>query len=335
MGRMNIVRVMVLLCIIALAFSGCDDDTASPDGDGSELGGYEGKKILVVHSYHRELSGVIGKNGGLKNILDEVDIEYTTIYMDTKRNPDEEFAKEAALDAKETIEQYKPDVVITFDDNAFRHLIMPYYRDSEIPVVFAGIDWDASIYGTPYTNTTGMVSVALVAETIDYLERYAGGNRVGWLGYDTFTARKQTKAYKDILKLSISEHYVNDFEEWKSKFLELQTEVDMVIHSGLLQGMEDWDNAEAKEFVLNNIRVPIGTVNKPMMPHSVFGLAKGIGENGEWAAQTALRILDGTDPSDIPETTNKEATIMVNLDLAERLDIIFPPEILKNAEVYE
>ncbi|MEE8470878.1 MAG: ABC transporter substrate binding protein, partial [Dehalococcoidia bacterium] len=109
----------------------------------------------------------------------------------------------------------------------------------------------------------------------------------------------------------------------------------MVIHSGLLQGMEDWDNDEAKEFVLNNIRVPIGTVNKPMMPHSVFGLAKGIGENGEWAARTALRILDGTDPSDIPETTNKEATIMVNLDLAEKLDIIFSPDILKNAEIYQ
>jgi hypothetical protein len=127
--------------------------------------------------------------------------------------------------------------------------------------------------------------------------------------------------------------YVTGFEEWKTRFLEMQTEVDMLIHSASLTGMMDWDADEAKRFVMDNAIIPIGTVNAQMMPCAAFGLAKVASEYGEWAAQTALRILDGTAPSDIPEVTNKQATIMVNLDLAELLDIVFPPEILKNAEI--
>jgi ABC-type uncharacterized transport system substrate-binding protein len=67
----------------------------------------------------------------------------------------------------------------------------------------------------------------------------------------------------------------------------------------------------------------------------VFGLAKVIGEQGKWAASTALEIIDGRDPSDIPLTRNKEGQILVNLNLAEKLDIVFSPEILKNAEIYQ
>jgi hypothetical protein len=176
MGGMNTVRAIVLLCIITLASTGCDDDTAGPNGDGNGPVSYEGKKILVVHSYHSEHKGVVENNEALNSVFDESAVEYKIVYMDTQRNTDEDFKKEAALEAKETIEQYQPDVVITVDDNAFKYLIMPYYKDSELPVVFAGIDWDSSVYGAPYTNTTGMISVALATQVIDHLEKHAGGN---------------------------------------------------------------------------------------------------------------------------------------------------------------
>lgn len=292
------------------------------------------KKILVVQSYHPELKGVIEKNDGIESVLGKVDIEYKTIYMDTKRNTGEKFKEEAALKIKKIIEQYKPEVIITFDDNAFKYLIIPYYKNAKLPVVFAGIDWDVSEYGAPFTNTTGIVSVTLVTQLIDYLQKYAKGNRVSWLGYDTFTARKQTKAYKEILGLNMSTHYVKNFQEWKIKFLELQTESDMMIHSGILPGMEDWDENKAKTFVLKNIKVPIGTVNKLIMCCSAFGLTKVGSEQGEWAALTALEIINGKKPSSIPLTRNKKGKIILNLDIAEKLDITFGAKILKTAEIF-
>ncbi len=244
-------KKIYFLVIILLLLLNCEKKPADESFIAADLN-YEGSKILIVHSYHAEVSGVITKNQGLLNVLDKAGIEYKMIYMDTKRNTDEEFKLNAALDAKEAIEEYKPDVVITFDDNAFKYLIMPYYRDSELPVVFAGIDWDISIYDAPYSNTTGMISVALVTQLIEYLREYAAGNRIAWLGYDTFTSRKETKAYQEILGIEMSTHYVTNFEEWKNTFLILQTDADMIMHSGMLASMEDWDSEKAEEFVLND-----------------------------------------------------------------------------------
>jgi ABC-type uncharacterized transport system substrate-binding protein len=329
---MKKIYVFFVMCIL-LTISCEKEKQTGRSLEGKKIS-YVGKKILVVQSYHPDLKGVIEKNDGIKSILDKVDIDYKTIYMDTKRNTDEKFKEQASLKIKKKIEQYKPNVVITFDDNAFKYLIMPHYKNSKLPVVFAGIDWDVSEYGAPFTNTTGIISVALVTQMIDYIQKYAKGNRISWLGYDTFTTRKQTKAYREILGLDMSSHYVKNFEEWKIKFLELQTESDMIIHSGILPGMVDWDENKAKTFVLKNIKVPVGAVNKVIMCCSAFGLTKVGSEQGEWAAKTALEIVNGKKPSDIPLTRNKKGTIILNLDIAEKLDITFDAKILKTAQTF-
>ena len=323
--------IILFIAGLFLTISGCE----KKQKEAAEKTTYAGRKVLIVHSYHPEIKGVIEKNNGLERVVQNTDVEYKTIYMDTKRNTGEDFKKKSALKAKDTIEDYKPDVVITVDDNAFKYLIMPYFKDAGLPVVFAGIDWDASLYGAPYSNTTGMVSVALVLQMIDYTKKYAAGDRIAWLGYDTFTARKETKAYKDILGIDMSTHYVSDFKEWQNTFLKLQTEADLIIHSGMLSGMKDWNDSEAATFALNNIKVPIGTVNKSVMCCSVFGLTKVQSEYGQWAAETSLEIIGGKSPSDIPETRNKEGKIILNLDLAEKLDIAFDVKILKNAQIYK
>jgi ABC-type uncharacterized transport system substrate-binding protein len=331
--RGGIMKKVFFLVIILLLLLNCEKKPADEFVEAAGLN-YTNNKILVVNSYHAELAGVIAKNKSLIANLNAAGIEYKIIYMDTKRNTSEEFKLNAALDAKEVIEEYKPDVVITFDDNAFKYLIMPYYRDADLPVVFVGIDWDVSIYDAPYSNTTGMISVALVSQLIEHLKVYTDGERIAWLGYDTFTARKVTKAYEEILDIDMSIHYVTNFEEWKSTFLLLQTEADMIIHSAILASMEDWDDEKAEEFVLENIKVPIGAVNNLVMNCSVLGLVKVLGEQGEWAVRTALEIINGKAPSDIPVTQNKQGEIIVNLDLAEKLDIAFSAEILKNAQIY-
>ena len=327
-------KLIFYIVFILLIISGCQKkQTEDPIEEKKTK--YKSSKILIVHSYSPGPKGDAQKNIGLQSVLDATEVEYKIIYMDTRRNTDEDFRKNAALKAKETIEQYKPDVVITFDDNAFKYLIMPFYKDSELPVVFAGIDWEVSSYGAPYKNTAGMVSVALVLQMLDYIKEYAAGDRIAWLGYDTFTARKETKAYQDILGIDMSTHYVTDFKEWQSKFLSLQTEADMIIHSGMLHTMIDWDEEEAAKFALKNIKVPVGTNAMTLMGSSVFGLVKIASEPGEWAAKTALEIIDGKDPSDIPLTRNKEGKAIINLELAEKLDIVFDAKILKNAEIYQ
>jgi hypothetical protein len=323
-------RVFVLL-LLALIGTACnrrqEAETVEKD--------YAGKRVLVVHSYHQEVPGVIVKDAEMKSLFTHVGIGHEFFYMDTRRNREEAFIKNSALRAKATIERYRPDVVITFDDNALKYLIMPYYRDSELPVVFAGIDWDATVYGLPYTNTTGMVSVALVPQMLDYLRQYANGDRIAWLGYDTLTAQKESAAYLEILHIDMSVHRVTTFDEWRERYLELQTETDMIIQSSTVMAMPDWDDTAAAGFALETARIPVGCVNDTAMVCSTLGLVKEVGEQAEWAAATAIEIIDGKKPSEIPLTNNKLGQIVLNLDIAEKLDIVFDPVLLKNARIHQ
>lgn len=310
-----------------------DSEIIVPD---SNFVDYSNNRILVVQSYHAEVGGVIIKNKGISNILDKIDIDYKIIYLDTRRNPSEEFKLESALNATRVIAEYEPDVVITFDDNAFKYLIMEHYKDADLPVVFAGIDWDASVYGAPYSNTVGLISVDLVIQLLKYLEEYSNGDRVAWLGVNTPTSEKIIDAYKTILGIEFDVHFVSSLTEWKSTFLELQTSYDVLIHSGTLDSLSDWNLEEAESFVFENIKIPIGTVNENSISISVVGLTKKSGEvQGEWAANTALDILAGTNPSDIPLAYNKRGDVELNLELAEQLDISFSPDLLKVAEIHE
>lgn len=249
------------------------------------------------------------------------------------RNPDEEFKTQAGLDAQVIIEEWNPDVVITCDDNAFKYLVMPYYRDTNLPFVHCGINWDASVYGAPYRNTTGIIEVALVEQLVDELMNYSNGERVGYLSMEGTTGRKAGEYFSRVLETP-SVRYVSTFSEWKEAFVDMQETLDLLV-IGSFGSVTDFDENEAMKFVRENIRIPIGANHNPEMPYATIGFIANSKEPGEWVGQTALRILNGTNPSDIPEAANKQATIVVNLDLAEMLDITFPASILKIAEIYE
>jgi ABC-type uncharacterized transport system substrate-binding protein len=60
-------------------------------------------------------------------------------------------------------------------------------------------------------------------------------------------------------------------------------------------------------------------------------LAKSSQEQGEWAAEAAITILRGTPPSEIPIAENKKGQLILNLEIANKLNIVFSPSLLKNA----
>ncbi len=296
--------------------------------------GYEGKKILFINSYHKGYDWSDGIERGVISVLKDTGIELKIFRMDTKNNTSEEFIRAKGRQAKMLIERFKPDVVITSDDNAFKHVIRPYYRDAELPVVFCGLNWDASIYDAPYKNTTGMIEVALIPRLIEYLKQYASGDRIGHIAAEVLTARKEGTYYRKLFKLNIKERYVKTMAEWKDAFIAIQEETDILI-VGNNAGILDWDIAEAKAFAEENTKIPSGTIYTWMMPYALLGLAKVEEEQGEWAARAALRILDGTPPSEIPLAKNKKGRVILNLTIAEKLGIIFSPALLKNAEILD
>ncbi len=293
---------------------------------------YAGKKILYIDSYHEGYAWSDGITRGVRTTLEGTGVELKVHRMDTKRNPSEDFKKQAGLQAKAFIEEFKPDVVILSDDNAVNYILTEFYRDASLPFVYCGLNWDSSLYGLPYKNTAGMVEIALTNQLINKLKQYAPGGRMGYLSAETETERKNLENYNKLLKLNFEKSvFVKNFAEWKNAFKKMQGEVDIIIFENNA-GIPDWNDEEAEKFALENSKIPAGTLNDWIMKTVLIGYTKVPEEQGEYSAQTALKILDGVSPGIIPEVTNKKGDLMLNLKIAKKLNIAFTPAMIRAAK---
>jgi ABC-type uncharacterized transport system substrate-binding protein len=282
---------------------------------------YVGKKVLHIDSYHRGNTWNDRIADAVQEVLEKTGVELKIIHLDTKRNPSEEFKRAAALKAKAIIAEFQPDVVTTSDDNAAKYLIKPYYKDAALPFVFCGLNWDASTYGFPYENVTGMVEVSPIPQIIKLLKQYAKGDRIGFLTEDTMTKRKELEYHQKLFNIEYDRVYlVKTFAEWQQSFLRAQQEVDMLIILGVA-ALGDWNDKEAQTLAENHTQIPTGTDFGWLMHISLLGVGKVPEEQGRWAAHAALKILDGIPPDKIPLTYNKQGKLYFNRKIAARLGI--------------
>jgi ABC-type uncharacterized transport system substrate-binding protein len=337
----GIPSLMVFALLLVSMIAGCSPTSpvtqsatgTAPVAEENVSADFTGKKIVWINSYHKGYAWSDGVEEGLHSVLDGTGVELKIITLDTKRNPDVEFGKAAGAQAWSEIQSFKPDVVIASDDNAQKYLVVPFLKGTQTPVIFNGVNWDASSYGFPTTNITGMVEVELPDQLVELLKGYAKGERVGYITIDTETERKVADIYNQrFFGGSMVTYWVKTQEEFKTAFLTAQQEVDILI-MGNNAGSDAWDEAGMKQFILANSTVLTGSINDWMAPYSLLTLAKSSQEHGEWSAQAALSILGGTPPSDIPVAENKKGMLIVNLNLADKLGVVFAPSLLKNATI--
>ncbi len=292
---------------------------------------YTGKKVLFIDSYHEGYAWSDGITNGIKQSLNGSGVELKIVRMDTKRNGDEEFKKNAAQKAKSVIEQFNPDVVIAADDNASKYLIVPYYKDASLPFVFCGVNWDASGYGFPAKNVTGMIEVTPVPQLLEQLQVYAKGSRIGFIGPELLTGKKEAENYRKVFGLEITEYFAKDFEDYKKGFLKMQDQVDILLlasDGGLYKDHAD----EMKAFMEANTKIPTGTSYDFMANYALIDFAKVAEEQGDWAAAAALKILGGTSPDSIPLAKNEKGKLIINTRIAKNMGVEIPFEVLESAE---
>lgn len=289
------------------------------------------KKILYIDSYHPSYEWSASITAGVLSVLaDHPDVELKIFRMDTKRNKSEEYKQQAALQAKALIEVWDPDVVIASDDNAAKYLIAPYFKNSDLPFVFCGLNWDASVYGFPTKNITGMVEVSLVKPLLQTLRTFAKGERIGFLASDTLTERKEFVSIAKMLGVTLEPRFARTFTEWQQMFTELQKSSDLVLIQES-QSVQGFKRSEMVRFVNKNTKVPTGSLHQFMKKYVLVTYAKSGEEQGRYAAKMALKILAGTSPEQIPIVYNKEAKIYLNMKIAKSMEIKFPMELIENS----
>jgi len=334
-----LVAFLLFVVIGSLIFSGCSTSspTNTPESDNpakSEEGpqaDYVGKKILWVSSYHSGMEWQDGIGRGIQNTLEGTGIEFKSFELDTKNHP--ETAEQKALEAKNLIDEFKPDVIITSDDNAQKYLVVPYLMDSGIPIVFCAVNWEATSYGYPTPTITGMVEVDLVTSLVDVLKNYASGDAVGHIGLASETFTKNSDNYNArFFDGEMKVYAAESFDEFKTLFSQAQDEVDILLVANL-DGMPGWTPEEEVAFMEENTKIPTGYFDSYLTPNVLVTMGKVPEEQGEFTVKTALEILDGKSPSEMPIVANENGNLGLNLIIAEKLNVVFAPSLLKNASV--
>jgi len=291
---------------------------------------------LYVSSYHKGYAWSDGVERGLRRNI-EGHCEFVQFDMDTKRNKSTESKKQAGEEAYQLIKKLKPDVVITSDDNAAKFLIVPFLKDTDIPVVFSGINWTVEEYEFPAPNVTGIVEIAPIKPMLSQALEVSNNQKIAaYVGADTLSEIKNYSRINEVAQqkgISIDSILAEDFESWKAGLKKAQ-QYDFII-MGSNSGINDWNDSEAMSYVAEESRVISLTNHDWMMPYSMVGYTKVAEEHGEWAASSAVAILSGTRTGSIPLVTNRKWDTWINSDLLSSAGIELSQKLLRKAKKFQ
>ncbi|MET0067458.1 MAG: ABC transporter substrate binding protein [Candidatus Thiodiazotropha sp.] len=290
-------------------------------------------RCLYISSYHKGYDWSDGVERGLRAGLEGV-CELKQFDMDSKRRKQAAEIEQAAQQAREIIESWNPDVVITADDNAMKYIVQPHYKDHRIPFVFCGINWTVEGYDLPYRNATGMVEVAPVGIMFNHAKSILNSvHNAMYIGADTLTEKKNLSRFEKaaaIEEVALEHRLVSGTEQWLEAYEEAQ-DYDFVI-MGSHSGINDWAGEQVSRKVRTMTRTLSLTNHEWMMPYTILGLTKIPEEQGEWAAQVVRTILDGVAPSDIPVVSNRKWEIWINDALLKQSGIHLPEPLIRKAK---
>ena len=289
-------------------------------------------RCLYVSSYHAGYEWNDDVERGFDPILQNI-CEIKKFYMDGKRNRTPEFAQKKAEEIMALIKTWKPDILIASDDNASKYLVKPYLKDTELPVVFCGVNWTADEYGYPYKNTTGMIEVGpietLAKEVLSVVKQAKKGI---FLSADEITQYKEVARFKATFeeKGVIFDHLpVTTLDDWEKGYT-LSQKYDFIV-IGNNAGINDWDNKRAADYVLAHSNTFTVAYLSWMAPYSMLTMSKVAKEQGEWAGKVAAMIIAGAKPHEIPIVANRKWDMYINIPLIKKTDFNLSPYILEKA----
>lgn len=300
--------------------------------------GIEKKKVVYVNSYHSSFPPSMQITEGVYETLPTDSFDIVSCFMDTKRNPSKDYIKERTTAILDSIKSEAPDLLIVSDDNAVKYLVEPNFQNDPMPIVFCGVNWTVEQYDLSHCNITGVLEILPIKEAMLMLKSYYPDmQKLLVLNENTTTSRK-TKPLLDTLLIDIGlfvkQELVDDFKAWKSAFIVGNENYD-AIYLQTRGAIKNWVHEEAQLTIEQHIKVPLVTCEDFMMPYVVLGVTQVSKEQGVKAAETAKKILQGTNPSEIPVTRNQMTTVWINKSLAGKINFNPDEKLLDNARIID
>jgi len=301
------------------------------------------KKVLLIFSYHAEYTWHAEEARGTQEVLQREGIAFEKFYLDTKRHTSVEWKQQITAEAKERIKEYDPALVMVFDDNACE-LVAQHYVGESLPFVFCGVNADPAEYGFPAQNVTGVLERPDFQGSAELLQKLVPDvQKVALITDDSPSAHGFIEGLADAaLPVVISEiHTTNAFEDWQAKVGQLQSEVDAIglftYHTIKKQGEEEsMSPDELLQWTLANSVLPeFCPLDFAIEGGALCGVALSAYEQGNTAAEMAVRILAGEKPTDIPVAIPQANRAMVNAGRADALGVAIPEGTLEGIELVD
>lgn len=226
-------------------------------------------------------------------------------YLNAKNEPANKL-KNKGVEIANLIALEQPDIVIAADDAASNYIVNPFLKNGRIPVVFVGINWDPRPYGYPMDNATGMTEVWPIEDMFSIIRHATNGLKQ--LAVVTSNDALEKRDVEEIKKtcdrdaITVSPYFVNNFSEWKKAIVDAQNADS--IYLGTNQGIRDWDEAAAINWLIEHNKRFSFAGHDFMRPYAMFTLSKSPEEFGHWAALVTKAILKGDQPWQIPVIPN-------------------------------
>lgn len=293
------------------------------------------QEVVFVNSYHAGYKPSDEITIGIKESLSSGEYDLKVFYLDSKRKS-EKSLKQITDSINEVVSGLNPDLLIVSDDYAVKYLAEPFLKDSRAPVVFCGVNWSADQYELPGDRVTGMLEVLPLKESLLFVKsHYPEASRIAILSENSLSEQNNTILLDSLYKNAGFEPVylmADDFAKWKSAFISANMTED-VIYLPTNGSIKGWNDVEARKFVTENIKKPVFTCDDFMMDYCVFGFTKVPREQGTWAAVTAMQILAGKSPSEIPVSRNSQKIIWFNEVNAGKIDFSPDPLWIKEAHL--
>jgi len=256
-------------------------------------------------------------------------------YLDAKNTRHDQLVKKGT-EVANLIALAKPNVVIAVDDAASQYVVQPYLRNTRMPVVYVGINWDPKPYRYPMDNATGMTEVWPTQEVFRILRHTVKQlNQLTILSSDNPLEKIDSFYIEQTaqrLSVTVDNVYVEDFSDWKQAVVKAQSSD--AIYLGTNQGIKGWNESEAIAWLkAHNKRFTFAS-HDFMRPYVMFSLSKSPEEFGSWAAKLSASILQGMQPWQIPIIPNQKFTPYFNEALLSLTDYELPAYIMRNAIAY-
>lgn len=311
-------------------------------------------RVLIVHSYEKnhvcgrpQADGVITALTEAGLYPEQVDV--SEFYMDTKRTyTTPEAIAERGRAALSQVRTLQPEVVVTLDDNAFKHVALPLLDDPRIQVVFSGMNGQPEDYDKqadfmksrkhPGHNITGVYeklhlqkAVNVINSTLPQLRKVVGITDYSPTG-NALTRQFELEAAQG-LPAQWEVRRVRTFAQYKDLIRELNAmpEVDAIYPVALTlpDGQERVTAPEIFRWTVENSTKPEIALNYFFSELGLFGGASvDFTDMGRHAGMQAAAVLQGESAGDIAIIEAPDYAIVFNMERAEMLEIRIPNEIL-------